>query len=178
MEYGCEICWETHRSRPTFNPWATRDLLLEIPGLRLNCDFSHWCVVCERLVMDEEPEILGLCAERCRHLHARVGYPQGPQVPEPRDRLYRSDLEAHLRWWQVLVEAAEGRGAAEFSVTAEFGPDGDLYTVSKHGDLDEIWIFGDPEGANPGEIVDTLTIGSGSTNLGSIAFLIDDTLIG
>jgi len=73
-QFGHQICWETHRSRPTFNPWATRDLLLEFPEMRLNCDFCHWCAVRERLVMDEEEEILELCAERCRHLQARVGY--------------------------------------------------------------------------------------------------------
>jgi hypothetical protein len=126
---GQAICWETHRSRPNFNPWVTRDLLLELPGMWLNCDFSHWCAVCERLVMDEESEILDLCAARCRHFHARVGYSQGPQVPDPRDRAYRRDLEAHLRWWRVLQQHAVSRGGPVWTVTPEFGPDGYLHLI-------------------------------------------------
>ena len=80
---GVAVSFETHRSRATFNPWITARLLAEIPSLRLTCDFSHWCCVCERLVMDFEAEILSHCAERAHHVHARVGYDQGPQVPHP-----------------------------------------------------------------------------------------------
>ena len=123
---GHEMCWETHRSRATFNPWATRDLLLEIPEMHLNCDFSHWCAVCERLVLDEEPEIFALCAERCRHIHARVGFEQGPQVSDPRDLLYQRQLDAHWRWWRQLLSTAERRGSQRFTATPEFGPDGYL----------------------------------------------------
>lgn len=125
-QFGHVISWETHRSRPTFNPWITRDLLLEIPEMRLNCDFSHWCAVCERLVLDEEPEILALCAERCQHLHARIGYDQGPQVPDPSDPYHASNLKAHLRWWQELYCVARDSGANTFTATPEFGPDGYL----------------------------------------------------
>ncbi|MFT5105698.1 MAG: sugar phosphate isomerase/epimerase [Pseudoalteromonas tetraodonis] len=145
---GVEICWETHRSRPTFNPWVTRDLLLELPNIFLNCDFSHWCAVCERLVMDEEPEILELCAARCRHLHARVGYAQGPQVPDPRAPFYSHELESHTQWWKHLIRAADLRGSTKFSVTPEFGPDGYLqcrpFTSEPAADLRELnrWVAG------------------------------------
>ena len=67
------IGFETHRSRSLFNPWLTRDLLLEFPAMKLTCDFSHWCVVCERLI-DTEWNILELCAQRTLHIQCRVGY--------------------------------------------------------------------------------------------------------
>lgn len=117
---------ETHRSRPTFNPWATRSLVEQLPGLRLTCDFSHWCCVCERLVLDDEPEILALCAARAHHVHARVGYAQGPQVPDPTAPEYRAELEAHERWWDALWTAQSGN--ASTTMTPEFGPDGYLHT--------------------------------------------------
>ena len=74
---GVRMSFETHRSRCLFNPWTTREILLQLPAMELTCDFSHWCVVCERLI-DTEPEIIALCAERAHHIHARVGYDQGP----------------------------------------------------------------------------------------------------
>ena len=141
-EYGRKLCWETHRSRPTFNPWVTRDLLLELPELRLTCDFSHWCAVCERLVLDEEPEILELCARSCGHFHARVGYAQGPQVPDPRDPIHVRALESHLRWWNRLAEVAEARGDEVLTASPEFGPDGYAqiapFTQKPAADLREI----------------------------------------
>jgi len=123
-EYQLPLSLETHRSRMTFHPWITRDLLLALPDLRVTCDFSHWCCVTERLVMDEEAELLQLLATRCRHVHARVGYDQGPQVPDPTLEGFTKELAAHERWWQVLWEGAQAREQEEFTVTPEFGPDG------------------------------------------------------
>src|SRR3954470_12798343 len=96
---------ETHRSRPTFNPWATAELLRQLPDLRLTCDFSHWCCVCERLVLDDEPELLALCASRALHVHGRVGYDQGAQVSPPAAPEYMHAREAHERWWRNIAEA-------------------------------------------------------------------------
>jgi sugar phosphate isomerase/epimerase len=125
-ELGLVASIETHRSRPTYSPWATRDLLRQLPELRLTCDFSHWCCVCERLVLDDEPGILELCAARAHHVHARVGYEQGPQVPDPSAPQYRGALEAHERWWAAIWAVRSGR--APVTMTPEFGPDGYLHT--------------------------------------------------
>src|SRR5581483_2050361 len=46
-ELGISLSFETHRSRSLFNPWTTYEILQQAPALRLTCDFSHWCVVCE-----------------------------------------------------------------------------------------------------------------------------------
>jgi len=139
---GVPVSFETHRSRATFNPWITAELVRQLPALRLTCDFSHWCCVCERLVLDEEPELLALFAARAGHAHARIGYDQGPQVPHPLSPEYAGALEAHERWWDALWSAAVATGAAQFTMTPEFGPDGYLHTLPFTGtpvaSLDEI----------------------------------------
>lgn len=123
-DLGLTASFETHRGRPTFHPWATRRLLEQLPDLRLTCDFSHWCCVCERLVLDTEPAILALCATRAHHVHARVGYGQGPQVPHPAAPEHREALEAHERWWDAVWRAQADRSPV--TLTPEFGPDGYL----------------------------------------------------
>jgi sugar phosphate isomerase/epimerase len=138
---GVGMSFETHRGRSLFNPWATRDILKQLPGLRLTCDYSHWCVVCERLI-DTEPEILALCAGRAHHVHARVGYDQGPQVPHPAAPEFGEALAAHERWWRQIWEHQRARGVAVSTMTPEFGPDGYLHCLPFTGapvaDLREI----------------------------------------
>lgn len=135
-----EVCIETHRTRPTFHPWATAALVNALPALRLTCDFSHWCCVCERLVLEEEPELLALFAGRAGHVHARVGYDQGAQVPHPAAPENRAALQAHERWWRAIWQAR--KGVKTITMTPEFGPDGYLQTLPFTGlpvaDLDEI----------------------------------------
>jgi hypothetical protein len=104
----------------------TRDLLRALPELRVTCDFSHWCVVSERLILDEEAEILQLLAGHSHHVHARVGYAQGPQVPDPRSPEYGGELAAHERWWAAVWNSMAERGLTRFTMTPEFGPDGYL----------------------------------------------------
>jgi hypothetical protein len=125
---GVTMSFETHRSRSLFNPWTTRDILQQLPELRLTCDFSHWCVVCERLI-GTEPEILALCAERAHHVHARVGYDQGPQVPHPAAPEHSEALAAHEKWWRQIWESQRARGMVVSTMTPEFGPDGYLHCL-------------------------------------------------
>lgn len=120
------ISAETHRGRATYSPWLTRDILRAVPELRITCDFSHWCVVSERLILDEEPEILELAAKHAHHIQPRVGYNQGPQVPDPRAPEYAEALHAHERWWTLVWESMQARGFTRFTMTPEFGPDGYL----------------------------------------------------
>lgn len=144
-QLGLIASFETHRSRSTFNPWATVELLDRVPDLRLTCDFSHWCCVCERLVLNDEPEILERCAQRAHHFHARVGYDQGPQVPDPRAPAYGQALASHETWWEKIWEAQKRAGRAFTTLTPEFGPDGYLHTLpfseTPIADLDDINLW-------------------------------------
>lgn len=141
-DLGAVASFETHRSRATFSPWATRELLRQLPDLRLTCDFSHWCCVTERLVLDEEPELLALVSERADHIHARIGYAQGPQVPHPAAPEYALELAAHERWWDAVWSAPERQNRGFATMTPEFGPDGYLqalpFSQKPAADLDEI----------------------------------------
>ena len=124
---GIPVAHETHRGRILYNPWITERLLKQLPELRLSCDFSHWVVVSERL-LEKETEIIAQCAERCIHVHARVGYEEGPQVPDPRAPEYERHVLAHERWWRMVWDAQERRGMSESTLTPEFGAPDYLHT--------------------------------------------------
>lgn len=89
--------------------------------LKLNCDYSHWVVVCERAIDDLLP-ILAMCAERAVHVHARVGFENGPQVSDPRAPEWLQMCEAHERWWDLIWESQRRRGYSHSTLTPEFGP--------------------------------------------------------
>ncbi|HEX8978116.1 MAG TPA: TIM barrel protein [Parasulfuritortus sp.] len=125
---GHTLLFETHRSRSLFNPWITVELLGRLPELRLTCDFSHWCVVCER-ALDEETEAMELVVEHAHHIHARVGYDQGPQVPHPAAPEYAGWLASHQRLWERIWQRRHARGESVVTMTPEFGPDGYLHEL-------------------------------------------------
>lgn len=125
--YGMTVNFETHRARSLFSPWATLAIVRELPEIRLTCDLSHWCVVAERLI-DEETEALSAVYPRTHHVQCRVGYAQGPQVPDPAAPAYRPALEAHQRWWAEIWSAQRAQGHTTTTMTPEFGPDGYLQT--------------------------------------------------
>ena len=141
------IAHETHRGRAFFNPWSTRDILTQVPAIRLCCDYSHWVCVTERLLEDCEA-ILAVTAKHCIHLHARVGYEHGPQVPDPGAPEYARYVEAHERWWRMIWDAHIAAGREELTVTPEFGPPGYLHTLPHTNmpvaDLDQVveWMSG------------------------------------
>jgi len=126
------VAHETHRGRITYNPWSTRDLLLRFPDLKLSCDLSHWVCVCERL-LTTEGEIVSLAAEHCLHLHARVGYENGPQVPDPRMPEFAPHLAAHEAWWDEVWDSQAARGMAVSTLTPEFGPPSYQHTLPPDG---------------------------------------------
>lgn len=122
---GITVSFETHRGRAFFNPWVTERIVTQLPEIKLTCDFSHWCVVCERLI-DTEIEVLERLARHAHHLHARVGYDQGPQVPHPAAPEYLQALRSHQSWWELIWLQQLNRGQQVTTLTPEFGPDGYL----------------------------------------------------
>ena len=130
---GIEVSFETHRSRSLFTPWVTERILRELEEMQITCDFSHWCVVCERLMETEMPTIEAI-APRARHIHARVGYDQGPQVPHPAAPEYEAALRSHQQCWERLWQSQQRKGVAYTTMTPEFGPDGYLHKAPFTGE--------------------------------------------
>jgi sugar phosphate isomerase/epimerase len=135
------ISFETHRGRSFFNPWVTARICAQLSDIKLTADFSHWCVVCERL-MDVEQEALNSLLDHVLHIHARVGYEQGPQVVDPRLARFQHALESHRRWWQRIWACQQRQGYTRTTLTPEFGPDGyqqvDPFSSTPVGNLWEI----------------------------------------
>jgi hypothetical protein len=125
-EYDQPISFETHRGRSLFNPWISQAIVQQLPDMKLTFDLSHWCVVCEGLQATEERIIQSL-AEHCHHIHARVGYDQGPQVADPQLGVYQQDLARHLAWWRWVWQSQLQRGYTVTTATPEFGVDGYQY---------------------------------------------------
>lgn len=144
-KHGVLCSFETHRGRSFYCPWNTMAILEHLPDIKITCDFSHWVVVSERL-MDSEWDAIELAAQHAHHIHSRVGYDQGPQVPHPAAPEYQAALESHQRCWEAIWTAQRARGYSETTMTPEFGPDGYLhhlpFTNAPIADLWEInsWI--------------------------------------
>jgi hypothetical protein len=127
-QLGVAISHETHRLRYFSNPWNTHRILEQFPSLKLTCDYSHWVCVAERLLQDCG-RILERCAEQCWHLHARVGFEEGPQVPDPRAPEWSHHLEVHEQWWQQIWNAQQNSGREVSTLTPEFGPPPYMHTI-------------------------------------------------
>jgi sugar phosphate isomerase/epimerase len=120
-EYGIRILHETHRGKFSFAAHITADYLRKLPALHLSVDLSHWCAVAESW-LDDQKEALDLALSRAHHIHARVGFPEGPQIPDPRVPEWKDALDIHTSWWRRVIDQRRKEGWKEFTITPEFGP--------------------------------------------------------
>lgn len=120
-ESGVEVAHETHRGRFSFAAHVTKSYLDGLPDLSLALDISHWCNVHESMLSDQQ-ETVELALSRTRHIHARIGHPQGPQVNDPRAPEWKDVVQQHLQWWDRVVELQQQQGNATLTITSEFGP--------------------------------------------------------
>jgi hypothetical protein len=116
-----QIVHETHRGKFSFCAQSTARYLEADPNLRLAADFSHWCVVSESFLEDQD-EAVSLAIGRTDHIHARIGYPEGPQVSDPRAPEWSQALEAHLAWWDRIIAGHKNKKTPLLTITPEFGP--------------------------------------------------------
>lgn len=140
-EASVPVISETHRARVMYNPWSTRAMLEAVPELCITADFSHWTVVAERLLPDCG-DIIALSAERTRHIHARVGFGEGPQVNDPRAPENAEIVATFEGWWDQIVAARKAAGDETITICPEFGPQPYLpaqpYTRMDIAPLDQI----------------------------------------
>lgn len=131
-DINLDISFETHRGRIFFNPWVTQRILKKLPSLKLTCDFSHWYVVCEG-IQETEEDIIQSLLPNAWHIHGRVGYDQGAQVPDPRSSLFKVELNKHYGWWSSIWCEHFKQSRKITTLTPEFGVDGYEYFDSIDG---------------------------------------------
>lgn len=121
QETGCRIVHETHRGKFAYSAATTVQYINSLPALQLAGDFSHFCVVSESYLEDQQGSMERIIPH-VHHLHARVGHPQGAQVTDPRLPEWKYALDTHLHWWDAVIQYKRAAGAAYFTITPEFGP--------------------------------------------------------
>ena len=115
---GEQVIHETHRGKFSFAAHITKKFIEKIPSLKLTFDISHWVNVAESF-LEDQTDAVDLAISRAEHIHARVGYPEGPQVPDPRVAEWHPALEKHLAWWDKILEIKKENA---LTITCEFGP--------------------------------------------------------
>lgn len=117
---GIPITHETHRGKCLYAAPIAQIYFQRLPELRICLDISHWCNVHESFLEDQR-EAVELAISRTDHIHSRVGHPEGPQVSDPRAPEWSVALQAHLEWWDRVVQRHRKKGGA-LRITTEFGP--------------------------------------------------------
>lgn len=118
---GVRILHETHRGRFSFHAASLVSYLEKFPELELVGDFSHFCVVSESMLQDQQ-EIIGEIIPHVSHIHARVGSEQSPQVNDPAAPEWQSYLDQFTAWWQQIIDHKRAMGISSITITPEFGP--------------------------------------------------------
>ncbi len=120
---GVSIVHEIHRGKFTFAPVLIGKYLEAWPQLKLAADFSHWVNVSESTMQDPvQAQIIDRVAKHTKHMHARIGFEEGPQVNDPRAPEWKYIVDIHLNWWLKLAKQAKREGRETFTITPEFGP--------------------------------------------------------
>ena len=139
QKYSVTIAHETHRGRLLYSAPVARQFFLNLDFLKINADFSHWVNVSESLLEEQENTML-MAISRAEHIHARIGYSQGPQVNDPRSGEWEDEMEAFSGWWKKIMKRHIDEQRPYTTVTPEFGPI--PYTVSMpftHTPLSDPW---------------------------------------
>lgn len=117
---GIPILFETHRGRFSFHAAALLPYLDKFPEMELVGDFSHFCTVSESLLEDQE-EIMRQIIPRVSHLHARIGFEQGPQVNDPFAPEWQEHVAVFEQWWQQVIQDRKNKQPT-LCITPEHGP--------------------------------------------------------
>jgi len=117
------ILHETHRARILHSPWVAREIVPQFPELKITADLSHWICVAEAPPDDPELNtVIQAIAPHVEHIHARVGYEHGPQVPDPRAKYWEGHTNAFFKWWGLIWKEQLKKGLKESTFEPEHGP--------------------------------------------------------
>jgi hypothetical protein len=95
--------------------------LERFPELELTADFSHWCTVSESMLEDQQA-IIEQVIPHVEHIHARIGYEQGPQVADPSAPEWEGHRARFLCWWFKILSHQKKKGTPQFTICPEAGP--------------------------------------------------------
>ncbi len=121
QQSGIRVLHETHRGRFSFHLAGLLPYLKLFPEIELTGDFSHFCVVSESLLEDQQ-ELLESITPHIAHLHARIGFSQAPQVNDPFAPEWAATLDTYTSWWERVLGYRKKAGDKQFTITPEFGP--------------------------------------------------------
>ena len=54
---------------------------------------------------------MDLAILRTEHVHARIGFPEGPQVNDPRAPEWQMAMYTHLAWWDKVAKRKQEENA-------------------------------------------------------------------
>nr|WP_121273188.1 sugar phosphate isomerase/epimerase [Pedobacter schmidteae] len=118
--YQTPVYQETHRNKWSYAAHRVAPVLEQYPDLKLTLDMSHWFCVSESFLTDQQAAV-NTAILHARHIHARVGNTQSPQVWDPAHSEYAEALEAHVRVWDRWVTQMK-KNKMPITITPEFGP--------------------------------------------------------
>lgn len=118
---GIPVWHEIHRGRFSFHLKTLLKYLDLFPGLKLIADFSHFCTVSESNLEDQK-DLLVKIYPNIKHIHARVGFEQSPQVNNPFAPEWNDYLQRYLTWWREIVLTPKKQKSDTITITPEFGP--------------------------------------------------------
>jgi sugar phosphate isomerase/epimerase len=118
---GIPIWHEIHRGRFSFHLKTLVSYLDIFPKINLIADFSHFCVISESDLHDQY-DLLSKIYPKIKHIHARIGFEQSPQVNNPFAPEWKTYLEQYLFWWKEIIAIQKYKKSAIFTITPEFGP--------------------------------------------------------
>jgi len=124
------VAHETHRGRIGYSPYNALELFKYRLAMKITADFSHWTCVTESW-LEHSPAIMEEAIRRTIHVHARVGYTQAPQIPDPRNNAWQEPVNFFLNIWQQIIEYQKLKQAKFFTITTEFGPPPYMWTDAK-----------------------------------------------
>jgi sugar phosphate isomerase/epimerase len=127
IRHKITVAHETHRGRIGFSPYNADELFKRRPDMKITADFSHWTCVTESY-LENSSAIVDEAIKRTKHVHARVGYTQGPQIPDPRLPDWQEPVGFFLAIWKRIIEYQKFTGADFFTMTPEFGPPPYMWT--------------------------------------------------
>lgn len=127
-ESGTPVYHETHRGRFSYNLPDTEKYISAIPDLKLTLDISHWMVVHESL-LENQNENLKEVINRSHHIHARIGHAEGPQVNDPEAPEWKKALDRHMDIWEKVILQKWAKSDKPFTITSEFGPPDYMQTL-------------------------------------------------